>query len=183
MDPAAALTFTLLKSTGLVLKIVGAPASMPVKPHSDTLAPSGASRHQTRGKKATVGGFVLGDRCEAWSQSKPAYVSGTVHRDNGDGTYSVRYDDGAHEHSVRWVRPLSASTSFPSPPSLPEEAENWPCEACRGRKRKHTCGKKLWRGRWHYIMPERERQQALEAGKTSPNDENQSAATAGHRPL
>jgi len=30
------------------------------------------------------------------------------------------------------------------------ELVKW-CLACRGRKRRHTCGRKLWRGKWHAI--------------------------------
>ena len=47
--------------------------------------------------------------------------------------------------------------------SIPEKALD-PCAACMGKKRKHICGKKLYRGRWARVWHERDKAQLSGGG-------------------
>ena len=48
-----------------------------------------------------MGAFREGDRIEARFRGREKYYPGGILTDRGDGTYDVRYDDGATETRVR----------------------------------------------------------------------------------
>jgi len=54
--------------------------------------------------KATPGAFMVGARIEARYKGSSKWYRGEVQRDNGDGTYAVRYEDGDEEPHVYFIR-------------------------------------------------------------------------------
>ena len=99
----------------------------------------------------------------------PAGVAVTK-KSPGKRGYSVFYDTAADnstpegwEASSYKTRSNTATENEPPLPgatdadstSVAEEAID-PCQACMGKKRKHICGKKLYRGRWAKMWRERD---------------------------
>ena len=61
---------------------------------------------------AVAGAFAEGQKIEARYGGKDKWYGGAVTKDNGDGTYAVRYDDGDSEPTVKFVRALPGSEVF-----------------------------------------------------------------------
>jgi len=53
---------------------------------------------------AVAGDFHIGQKVEARFGGKDKYFGGVISKDNGDGTYAVKYDDGDVEVSVKYIR-------------------------------------------------------------------------------
>jgi hypothetical protein len=56
------------------------------------------------------GKFNAGQKIEARFGGNHKWFPGTIEGDNGDGSYSVRYDDGDQEPSVRFIRELATES-------------------------------------------------------------------------
>ena len=57
---------------------------------------------------ASAGEFVEGQRVEARFGGKNKFYAGNIVKDNGDGTYAIKYADGDVETSVKFIRALES---------------------------------------------------------------------------
>jgi hypothetical protein len=81
---------------------------------------------------ASVGEFEVGQRIEARFGGKNKFYLGNIVKDNGDGYYEVRYDDGDVEKAVQFIRTLDGLDMAPAAvPELspPVKAEKTPQSA------------------------------------------------------
>ena len=77
-----------------------------------------------------AGQFEVGQKVEARYGGKHKWYGGSIVKDNGDGTYAVRYDDGDSDATAQFVRALvkeeedeKSSAESPSPDAQYKEGD------------------------------------------------------------
>ena len=70
-----------------------------------------AVAHELISAPSPPGTFKEGDKVESRFGGKHVFYGATVAKDNGDGTWELKYDDGDSEKTAKYLRPVPGSSS------------------------------------------------------------------------